>query len=103
ELRVLRLEHLVAGLGVDPVREPFLVVVRLDLLDLETVRPRVGHDLAPPLEVVLDVALAADERAHLLAAGVPIRIVIRDPLPGLERLDAGDEARARDADAHRLW
>src|SRR5262245_7206422 len=99
---MLRLEQLVAGLGVGPVREPFLVVVGLDLLDLETVRPRVGYDLARTLEVILDVALAADERAHFLARGVAVRIVIGDPLLGLERLDAGDEARARDADAHGL-
>src|SRR5262245_29315797 len=99
---MLSLEQLVAGLGVGPVREPFLVVVDLDLLDLEAVRPRVGHNLARPFEVVLDVTLATDERAHLLASGVPIWIVARDPLLGLERLDAGDEARARDADAHRL-
>src|SRR5215510_10075911 len=99
---MLSLEQLGAGLGVGPVGEALFLVVRLDLLDLQPVRPRVGHDLARSLEVVLDVALAAHERAHLLAGGVTVRIVIGDPLLGLEGPDAGDEARARDADTHRL-
>src|SRR5206468_1295810 len=36
------------------------------------------------------------------ARGVPVRIVVGDTLLGLERLDAGDETRPRDADRHRL-
>ena len=37
------------------------------------------------------MALAAHERAHLLARGIPVRIEVRDALMGLERLDAGDK------------
>ena len=72
ELRVLRLEHLGAGLGVLPVVEAVavgelvVVVVALDLLDLQAVVPREEQRHLRPA-VVLDVALAADERAHLLA------------------------------------
>jgi hypothetical protein len=101
ELRMLRLEHLRARLGVHPVREalrsPDLVrgifptvkiVVGLDLLDLEAVGPRIGDDLALALEVVLHVALTADVRSHLLSGGVAIGVAVGDALPGLENLDA---------------
>ena len=86
----------------DPVGEAFTLVVRLDLLDLESVRPRVRHDLAGSFEVVLDVTLAADERAHLLTARIAIGVVVGDALLGLEGFDAGDEAGPRDANRHRL-
>src|ERR1044071_8358415 len=70
ELRVLSLQDLVAGLGVDPVTEALRVVVGLDLLDAASVGPGVGHHIAPPLEVVLHVALPAHERAQLLPGRV---------------------------------
>ena len=68
--------------------------------------------------VVLDVALAAHERAHLLAGGVGVRIVrtlarrlapafdaldVRRRLGALgERADAEQESRARDPQLHQL-
>ena len=82
ELRVLRLDDLGAGLGVLEVVEPravgelVLVVGLLDLLDLQAVVPREEQRLLRPA-VVLDVALAADEGAHLLPRGVDVGIVRR--------------------------
>src|SRR5262249_41789540 len=66
------------------------------------VGPGVRDDLALALEVVLDVALAAHERAHLLPRRIAIGIIVRDALMGLERLDAGDEPGARHAGRHRF-
>ena len=82
ELRMLRLQHLGARLGVLPVVEAVavgelrVVVGRLDLLDLQALRPREEQRRLRPA-VVLDVALAADERAHLLARRVGVRVVGR--------------------------
>src|SRR5205823_13181416 len=50
--------------------------------------------------VVLDVALPAHERAHLLPRGISIRVVVGDSLLGPKRLDAGHEPRPGDADGH---
>src|SRR5215470_9492874 len=94
ELGMLGLQQLGPRLRVDPVGEALLVVVRLDLLDAHAVCPRVGDDLAFSLEVVLDVTLAADERAHFLSRSVAIRIEVRYALVSLEALDPCDEARA---------
>jgi len=78
------------------------VVVGLDLLGLEAVGPRVHDDLARRLEVILDVALAAHERPHLLTGGIAIGVVVRDTLLRLERLDPRDEGRPRHPRRHRL-
>ena len=48
------------------------------------------------------MALAADVRPHLLARGIAVRVVVGDALLGFERLDPGDESRARHAQPHRL-
>ena len=53
-----------------------LVVVGEDVLDLQPVRPRIDEPLLRPFEVILHVALAADEAAHLLSRGVAIHVVI---------------------------
>jgi len=82
--------------------EAGLVVVGLDLLDLDPLRPRIDEPLLGSLEVVLDVALAADEGAHLLPGGHRVRVVVRDPLRGLERPDPLEEGGAGDAQLHRL-
>ena len=109
ELRVLRLEHLGAGLGVLPVVEAVavgklvVVVVALDLLDLQPVVPR-EEQRRLRTAVVLDVALAADERAHLLPRRVDVRVVgrrSRSPLP--PALDALEVRRRRRAPAASAW
>ena len=121
ELRMLRLEHRGAGLRVRPVvevdavRKLVGVVVALDLLDVQAVVPGVEQGRLRPA-VVLDVALAADEGAHLLARRVGVRVVRRrsaaappsvDALEmrdrrgaGGERLDPANETRARDPQLH---
>src|SRR5215467_6266228 len=102
ELGMLGLQELRPRLRVDPVREALLVVVRLDLRDAHAVGPRVGDNLALSLEVVLDVTLAAHERAHLLSRSVTIRVEVRRALVSLESLDPRDEAGARDTRRHGL-
>ena len=76
EFRMLRLEHRRAGLRVRPILELLLVVVGEDVLDLQPVRPRIDQPLLRPLEVILHVALAADEAPHLLPRGVAVHVVI---------------------------
>ena len=94
ELGMLRLERGRAGLRVGPVLECTLVVVGHDLLDLEPLRPRIDEPLLRALEVVLDVALAADVGAHLLARRLLVDVVVLHALRRLERADAFDERRA---------
>ena len=77
-----------------------LVVVRLDLFDLEPLGPRIDEPLLRALEVILDVALAADVGAHLLARRLRVDVVILHALRGLERADAFDKPGARDAQLH---
>src|SRR4026207_1686119 len=50
ELRVLRLQHLVPGLGVDPVRDILRVVVGLDL-EREGVAPGAPLEHRAPVEL----------------------------------------------------
>ena len=93
ELRMLRFEHGGAGIGVRPVFELRLVVVSLDLLDLEPFSPWIDKPLLRSLEIIFDVALAADVGAHLLPRRLLVDIVVLDALRGLERADAFDESR----------
>jgi hypothetical protein len=118
---VLGFENLRARLGMLPVEEPMaigklvLVVPSLDLLDLQPLVPgKEQRDLGAA--VVLDVALSANERPHLLAGGIGVGIVsstaasrppsldARDVRHGLvpvgERLNPSDEPRPRDAQLH---
>jgi hypothetical protein len=74
------------------------VVVLEDLIGLQPVVPRVREPLLLPLEVVLDVTLTADVRAHLLPRRAHVRVVIRVLL---QIAHAFDERRARDAQRHR--
>jgi hypothetical protein len=64
ELRVLRLQHLVPGLGVDPVRDILRVVVGLDL-------EREGVAREDPLEPRIPVELLLAEPASLARARGP--------------------------------
>ncbi len=102
ELGMLRLERRRAGFGVRPVLEAVLFVVSQDLVGLQPLVPRIGEPLLGSLEVVLDVALAADVGAHLLACRVAIDVVVLDPLRGLHLLDPFEEARPRHAQLHRV-
>ena len=123
ELRVLRLEDGGPRLRVDVVREGRaigklgLVPEGLDFLDLVPFGPG-KRQRRLVSAVVLDVALPADERAHLVATGVDVRVVGRASIsfsPGLDRRkrdrvslalgqrrDASQKPRARDAQSHRL-
>src|SRR5262249_30689868 len=71
EFGMLRLQNLGAGLSMLPViksvsvGESVLVVMGFYLLDLQTFGPGEKQRCLGPA-VVLDVALATDERAHLL-------------------------------------
>jgi hypothetical protein len=94
ELRMLGLEHLRPAPRVGPVGVVGLgLVVLEDLIALEAVVPRIRQTLFRILEVVLDVTLPADVRAHLLAGGGDVRV--RVPL----RADEGVAAEA-DGDAY---
>lgn len=88
ELRVLRLEHLRPGRRVRPVRPAHRVVVRLHLLDLQPVVPRIRQTLLLPLEVVLHVALRAAHRTHLLTRRKIVGVVRPRPRSTTPRLDA---------------
>jgi hypothetical protein len=102
ELGVLRLQHRRAGIRVRPVLEAGLLIVGHDVLNLQTLRPGVREALLRALEVVLDVALPADERAHLLPRRLRIHVVVLQALGRLERANSLHEARPRDPELHRL-
>src|SRR5262249_52334388 len=115
------LEDVGAGLGVRPVIEVVTVrklervVIALDLIDRQSVVPRIEQRRLRAA-VVLDVALAADERPHLLPCGIDVWIVRRRAIAatpaldalemrngggaGRQRLNAANETRARDAQFH---
>ena len=80
ELGVLGLQQLRACVGVRPILESDLLVVGVDLIDLEPVLPWIHQALLRTLEVILDMALAADVCAHLLARGVAVDVVVGDAL-----------------------
>src|SRR5918996_5825845 len=80
EFGVLRFKHRRATPRVYPVPVPDAVVVSEDLLDPEPLEPRIDEALLRPPEVVLDVALAAHERPHLLTGGLGVRIVVPNTL-----------------------
>lgn len=67
ELGVLGFEDLGTAVGVFPVDVAGFIVPCLHLLDFESVVPGVGEFAFGAFEVVLDVALGADEGAFLLA------------------------------------
>ena len=82
---MLRFEHWRAGFGVGPVFELHLVVVSQNVIDLEPLGPRIDQPLLRPLEVIFDVALTADESAHLLARRLLVDVVVLNALRGFER------------------
>ena len=80
ELGMLRLQHRRTALGVRPVVVRVLGVIGEDIVRLQSLRPRVDEAFLGALEVILDMALAADEGAHLLTAGVAVHVVVRHSL-----------------------
>ncbi len=90
ELGVLCLEHGGPGVGVHPVAETQVLVVRLGLVHPHPVVPGVGEVLALAVEIILHVALGAGEGAHLLPVRHDVRVV-RLPARALTPpLDAGE-------------
>ena len=79
----------------------FVVVTHL-VVDGQAVLPREREGLALTGEVVLDVALGAHVRAHLLVGGIAVDVVVGDALGGLGPLDAVHECRASDPQLHGL-
>ena len=69
----------------------------MDFLDLQALGPGVGQPLFRALEVVINVALAADEGAHLRARGIAVDVVVLHALRRLERPHALDERGPGDA------
>src|SRR5437870_2411286 len=76
KLRMLRLENRRAGIRLRPILELLLVIICEDILDLQTIRPRIDQPLLRSFEIVLHVALTADEASHLLSRGIAIHVVI---------------------------
>jgi hypothetical protein len=89
ELGMLSLEDRRAADRVRPVAEADLVEIGFDLLGLEPVVPRIGDELPFAVKVVLDVALAADERPHFLPAGLAVGVVVGSLGSLPPALDAG--------------
>ena len=77
---MLCFEHGGARVGVRPVFELGLVVVSLNLFDLQPFRPRIDEPLFRALEIIFDVALAADIGAHLLTRRLLVDIVVLQAL-----------------------
>ena len=93
-LRVLRLEDGCAAEGVDVVIVVRFVVIGLGVLHRHALVPREGEVLAFTLEVILHVALGADERAHLLRGGLGDVLALA--------LESLDQRRTGDLQIHRL-
>src|SRR5262249_55093532 len=72
EIGMLRFEYRGAGVGMRPIFELRLVVVSLNLFDLEPFGPRIDETLFRSLEIIFDMALAADIGAHFLARCLPV-------------------------------
>src|SRR5688500_3915497 len=99
---MLRLQRRRSGFSVDPIAKLIVLVVTEDLVGLQALLPRVGEPLVRPLEVILDMALPADKRAHLLPRRHGVGIVIDGALCRLDRTDALEETWARDPQLHGL-
>ena len=80
KLRVLGFQQTRAVGGMRPVLPPDTVIVLFDLLNLQTVVPRIGQILAVAFEIVFHVTLTADESPHFLTRGQLVRIVVGCPI-----------------------
>ena len=66
EFRVLRFEYRrTAGL-VRPIFMSNRIIISFDLFDIDSIVPRIGQQFSRALEIVLDVALPTNKRAHFL-------------------------------------
>ena len=102
ELRMLRLQGGRPRLGVRPVLEPVLLVVRQNLISAKSLVPRIGQPFFRPLEVVLDVALPAHVRAHLLPRRIAIDVVVLHALRRLHLLNTFQKTGPGHAQLHRV-
>ena len=93
-LRVLRLEDGCTAEGMDIVIVVRFVVISLGVLHRHALVPREGEVLAFTFEVILHVALGADERAHLLRGGLGDVLALT--------LESLDQRRTSDLQIHRL-
>src|SRR5688500_16444687 len=99
---MLRLQRRRSGFSVYPVAKLIVLVVTEDLVGLQALLPRVREPRVRPLEVILDMALPAVKRAHLLPRRYGVGIVIDGALCRLERPYAFEESWARDRQLHGL-
>ena len=91
---MLRFEHRSLAERMHPIDVADFIVVGFHLFGGEALVPRKGEIFALAPEVILDVALRADKRAHLLVRG--LCDVQPAPLPGL------GQCRPSDAQVHCL-
>ena len=97
---MLRLQGRCAGVLVGPVAKSDLVVVGLDLVDLEALRPGKDEPLSGTLKSVLDMELVAHEGAHLPAGRLLVTSQFR-MLAKPRRADTFDESGTGDAQRQR--
>lgn len=100
KFRMTRFDELGAGVGERPLVDFLLILDGDDVFHLDALGPGEGEALVGRLEILGDVALAADIRAHFLAGGLRVHVVVRDALRRLQRADAFDEGGARDTQLH---
>ena len=98
KLRMLRFQSGGARVGMNPILELNLVVIGQDIVDGQSVGPRLDQTHFGAFEEEFHVTLAADVRAHFLAGSHRVHVVVFDPLDSLEGADAFDKSGAGDAE-----
>ena len=84
-----------------PILEFLLFVVSEDVIDLETLRPRINEPFLRPFEIVFDMTLATNVSAHLLTRRLIVDVEIAYALRGFESTNTFDETGPCDAQLHR--
>ncbi|CAI4031487.1 hypothetical protein DNFV4_01909 [Nitrospira tepida] len=102
EFGMLRLQHGRSSLGMRPVLELRLFVIGEHVVNAEALGPGKDQALLRPPEIIFDMALAADEGTHLLSRRHRVDVIVPDALLFLQRPQALDEGRARDAEMHGI-
>src|SRR5215813_8332269 len=100
EFRMPRLHHGRARVFVDPFIHTILVLESGNLLQLQTLRPWECQPFFAATEVISDVTLAADIRAHLLSGRIFIYVKILNALRRLESTQAFNERWTTNAQLH---